>query len=211
MKHFVGGYKPTSLLNDLEVSATRAFIEVFGDAKVTICLAGDERDANEDDILSNLCHMISGSRFLPPNDTVHVFKTVISSFTDQHSDETNSFLEYIQDNYIGRTGGQKAHIPVQLWSQFEAVVSEEDTCLSILLEGLKNAWNTESSQEELVWATLGRFGLEEELQAVRWREPLLEVRYFCKYCNILSMIYFLKSAKTFATKNSLLQVPDRLY
>ena len=60
MKHFVGDYKPTSLLNDLEISATRAFIEVFGDVKVTICLAGDERDANEDDMLSNLCRMISG-------------------------------------------------------------------------------------------------------------------------------------------------------
>ena len=57
------------------------------------------------------------------------------------------------------------HIPVQLWSQFEAVVSNEGTCQSILLEGLKNVWNTESSQEELVWATIARFGLEEELQA----------------------------------------------
>ena len=105
MKHFVGDYKPTSLLTHLEISATRAFIEVFGDVKVTICLAGDERDANDDDMLSNLCRMISGLPFVPPNDTVHVFETVFISFTEQHSDEASSFLEYIQENYIGRTGG----------------------------------------------------------------------------------------------------------
>ena len=187
MKHFVGDFKPTSLLNDLEISATRAFIEVFGDVKVTICLADDERDANEDGMLSNLCHMISGLPFVPPNDTVHVFETVFCSFTDQHSDETKSFLEYIQDNYIGRTGGQKAHIPVQLWSQFEAVVSEEDICQSILLEGLK--YGTESNEDKLVWATIGRFGLEEELQAVRWREALLEVQFIFGSYNIYA--YFL--------------------
>ena len=82
--------------------------------------------------------------------------------------------EHIQDNYIG-SGGKEGRLPVKLWSQFEAVFSDEDTCQSILLQGLKNALNTESSQEELVWATIGRFGLEEELQAVLWREALLEV------------------------------------
>ena len=46
VKKFVGDYKPVSLLTDLEVSATRAFIQVFGDVKVTICWAGD-RNANE--------------------------------------------------------------------------------------------------------------------------------------------------------------------
>ena len=102
MKHFVGDFKPTSLLNDLEISATRAFIEVFGDVKVTICLADDERYPNEDGMLSNLCHMISGLPFVPPNDIVHVFETVFSPFADQHSHETSRFLKYIQDNFIGR-------------------------------------------------------------------------------------------------------------
>ena len=32
-----------------------------------------------------------------------------------------------------------------------------------------------SSQEELIWATIGRFALEEELHAMGWREALFEV------------------------------------
>ena len=131
----------------------------------------------EDSALSNLCHMISAMPFVPSQQTVHIFETVFRSCTDQHSEETSRFLDYIQDNFIGRTGGQKGHIPVHLWSQFEAVFGDEDTCQSILLEGLKKTLQMESdsSQEELVWATIGRFGLEEELQAMGWKEALLEV------------------------------------
>ena len=173
VKNFVGDYKPVSLLTDLEVAATRSFIEVFGDVKVTICLA--DKSGIEESVLSNLCHMISAMPFVPSQQTAHVFETVFRSCTDQQSKETLRFLDYIQDNFIGRTGGYKGHIPVHLWSQFEAVFGDEDTCQSILLQGLKNALNMESSQEELVWTTIGQFGLEEELQARGWSEALLEV------------------------------------
>ena len=205
VKDFVGNYKPTSLLTDLEVSATRTFIGVFGDVKVTICLA-QEGNANksgmEDTVLSNLCHMISAMPFVPSQQIVQVFEVVFRSCIDQHNNETSRFLDYIQDNFIGRTGGQDGHIPVQLWSQFEAVLGDKDSCCqSILLEGFE-VWSTESIQKELVWATIGRFGLDEELHAVRWRETLIEVQ-FIRNSSLLS---FLKSAKTPATENLLTNV-----
>ena len=178
MKNFVGDYKPVSLLTDLDISATRAFIQVFGDVKVTICWAGD-RNANEsgeeDRVLkSKFCHLLSAMPFVPPKEIERVFDDVFMSSIGRHSDEIDRFLGYIRDNYIG-TGGHKGRIPVQLWSQFEAVFSDDDTCQSILLQGSKNALNTELSQEELVWATIGCFALEEQLQAARWREALLHV------------------------------------
>ena len=183
MKNFVGDYKPTSLLTNFEVSASRAFIDVFGDVKVTICLAQEgnaDKSGTVDPVLFNFYHMISAMPFVPSEQTVYVFETVFRSCIDQNSNETSKFLDYIQDNFIGRTGSQKGHIPVQLWSQFEAVLSDKDSwCQSIVLQGLKDTFNTESSKDELVWATIGRFGLEEELQAVRWREALLEVEYVC--------------------------------
>ena len=70
-----------------------------------------------------------------------------------------------------------------------------------MLEGLENGWNTEWSQDELVWATIGRFGLEEELQAVRWKEELLQVQFISGSYNIPSLLSFPKSAKTFAANN----------
>ena len=176
VKHFVGDYKPTSLLTDLEISATTAFIKVFGDVKVTICLAED-RTANElgeeDPELSNFCHMIAAMPFVPPKEIERVFDAVFMACIGKHSKKIDDILVYARDNYIG-TGGKEEPIPVQLWSQFEAVFSDEDTCQSILLQGFKNA-NMESSQKDLIWATISRFGLEEELQAVRWRETLLQV------------------------------------
>ena len=178
VKNFVGDYKPVSLLTDLDISATRAFIQVFGDVKVTICWSGD-RNANEsgeEDLVlkSKFCHLLSAMPFVPPKEIERVFDDVFMSSIGRHSDEIDRFLGYIRHNYIG-TGGHKGRIPVQLWSQFEAVFSDDDTCQSILLQGSKNALNTELSQEELVWATIGRFALEEELQAARWREALLHV------------------------------------
>ena len=176
VKKFVGDYKPVSLLTDLEVSATRAFIQVFGDVKVTICLAED-RTANElgeeDPELANFCHMIAAMPFVPPKEIERVFDAVFMACIGKHSKKIDDILVYARDNYIG-TGGKEEPIPVQLWSQFEAVFSDEDTCQSILLQGFKNA-NMESSQKDLIWATISRFGLEEELQAVRWRETLLQV------------------------------------
>ena len=188
VKKFVGDYKPVSLLTDLEVSATRAFIQVFGDVKVTICLAED-RTANElgeeDPELSNFCHMIAAMPFVPPKEIERVFDAVFMACIGKHSKKIDDILVYARDNYIG-AGGQEEPIPVHLWSQFEAVLSDEDICQSILLEGLKKALNMEqnSSQEELVWATIGRFGLEEELQAMGWREALLEVEYIFRSYNI---------------------------
>ena len=176
VKKFVGDYKPVSLLTDLEVSATRAFIQVFGDVKVTICLAED-RTANElgeeDPELANFCHMIAAMPFVPPKEIERVFDAVFMACIGKHSKKIDDILVYARDNYIG-TGGKEEPIPVQLWSQFKAVFSDEDTCQSILLQGFKNA-NMESSQKDLIWATISRFGLEEELQAVRWREALLQV------------------------------------
>ena len=176
VKNYVGDYKPTSLLTDLEISATTAFIKVFGDVKVTICLAED-RTANElgeeDPELSNFCHMIAAMPFVPPKEIERVFDAVFMACIGKHSKKIDDILVYARDNYIG-TGGKEEPIPVQLWSQFKAVFSDEDTCQSILLQGFKNA-NMESSQKDLIWATISRFGLEEELQAVRWREALLQV------------------------------------
>ena len=176
VKKCVGDYKPVSLLTDLEVSATRAFIQVFGDVKVTICLAED-RTANElgeeDPELANFCHMIAAMPFVPPKEIERVFDAVFMACIGKHSKKIDDILVYARDNYIG-TGGKEEPIPVQLWSQFKAVFSDEDTCQSILLQGFKNA-NMESSQKDLIWATISRFGLEEELQAVRWRETLLQV------------------------------------
>ena len=178
MKNFVGDYKPTSLLNDMEVQATRAFIKVFGDVKVTICLAEGENSnesGEEDDlVLSKFQHMISAMPFLPPTDIERVFNTVFMACIGQHSNFIGQNLKYIQDNYIG-TRGQEGHIPVKLWNQFEAI--KEDSCQSILLqEQIKDTLKTKPTrQQELVWATIGRFGLEDELHAVRWREALLQV------------------------------------
>ena len=203
VKQFVGDYKPTSLLTDLEVSATRAFIGVFGDVKVTICGNAD-RSGTEDPVLFNFYHMISAMPFVPSQQTLQVFESVFRSCTDQRSKDTDKFLDYIQDNFIGRTGGRNDHIPVHLWSQFEAVHSDKDSCCqSILLQGIRNASNTELIPEkELVWATIGRFGLEEELQAVRWKEALFEVQFIPGS----SLLSFLKSAKTPATENLLIYV-----
>ena len=185
VKKFVGDYKPVSLLTDLEVSATRAFIQVFGDVKVTICLAEDrtaDELGEEDPELSNFCHMIAAMPFVPPKEIERVFDAVFMACIGKHSKKIDDILAYARDNYIG-TRGQEEPIPVHLWSQFEAVFSDEDTCQSILLQGFKNA-NMESSQKELIWATIGRFALEEELQAVRWREAFLQVN-----CQLYSSLF----------------------
>ena len=74
MKNFVGDYKPTSLLTDFETSASRAFIDVFGDVKVTICLAQEgnaDKSGTEDPVLFNFYHMISAMPFVPSEQTVH--------------------------------------------------------------------------------------------------------------------------------------------
>ena len=176
VKHFVGDYKPTSLLTDLEISATTAFIKVFGDVKVTICLA-EGRNANESGEEKDLFNMISAMPFVPPKEIERVFDNVFMTSIGKHSKKIDKFLVYFRDTYIG-TGGQEGHIPPQLWSQFEAILDKEDSyCQSILLqEGLKDTLKTElARQQESIWATIGRFGLEEEVQAVRWREAVLQV------------------------------------
>ena len=201
MEDFVGDYKPISLLTHLNVSAT--FIQVFGDVKVTICLAENrngkesvEENLNQVEHLDQveqvdqvLLNMISAMPFVPPKEIERVFRSVFMPYIGKHSNMIDKFLPYIQDNYIG-TGGQEGHIPVQLWSQFEAIYDQEESCCqtqSILLqEGSKEAKDTwtrlhKHSGEEPIWATIGRFGLEEELQAVRWREALLEVSANCAY------------------------------
>ena len=58
---------------------------------------------------------------------------------------------------------------------FDVFYLPKKNCEHFAFKGSKNALNTELSQEELVWATIGRFALEEELQAARWREALLHV------------------------------------
>ena len=97
------------------------------------------------------------------------------------------------------------HIPLHLWSQFDAL-NNDDTCLqSILLEECKSTdlerfksvrnGSTGSStdkKEDLLWTTIGRFGLEEELQRVRWIGGLFEEEvsnnmYLCRssFCTLL--------------------------
>ena len=93
MKSFVGDYRPDSLTSHLEVTASRAFIEVFGEVKVTICLSQGESDTSE---LSKICHMISAMPFVPSKDTARVFQTVFCPNNDQFSDGTKKFLEYIE-------------------------------------------------------------------------------------------------------------------
>ena len=97
--------------------------------------------------------------------------------------------------------------PLHIWSQFDAL-SSDDTCLqSILLEECKSTdlerfksvrngstGSTGSStdkKEELIWTTIGRFGLEEELQRVRWIGGLFEEEvsnnlYLCRspFCTL---------------------------
>ena len=97
--------------------------------------------------------------------------------------------------------------PLHIWSQFDAL-SKDDTCLqSILLEECKSTdlerfksvrngstGSTGSStdkKEDLLWTTIGRFGLEEELQRVRWIGGLFEEEvsnnmYLCRssFCTL---------------------------
>ena len=174
MKNFVGDYKPVSLLTHLEVSATLAFVKVFGDVKVTICLA-EGRNANESGEERFLSNMLSAMPFVPPKEIERVFAKVFMACIGKHSKKIDKFLLYIRDSYIG-TGGQGGHIPPQLWSQFEATLNNS-YCQSILLqEAFKDTLKTElAQQQDSIWTTIGRFGLEEELQAVRWREAQLQV------------------------------------
>ena len=87
------------------------------------------------------------------------------------------------------------HIPLHLWSQFDAL-NNDDTCLqSILLEeckstdlerfkssnGLSSTGSSTDKKEELLWTTIGLFGLEEELQRVRWiEEEVSNNMYLCR-------------------------------
>ena len=81
------------MTSHLEVTASRTFIEVFGEVKVTICLSQGESDTSE---LSKICHMISAMPFVPSKDTARVFQTVFCPNNDQFSDGTKKFLEYIE-------------------------------------------------------------------------------------------------------------------
>ena len=96
--------------------------------------------------------------------------------------------------------------PLHIWSQFDAL-SKDDTCLqSILLEeckstdlerfkssnGLSSTGSSTDKKEDLLWTTIGRFGLEEELQRVRWIEGLFDEEvsnnlYLCRspFCTLL--------------------------
>ena len=113
-----------------------------------------------------------------------VFSDVIDPLVDESravlSDNAHDYVDYFTATYIGclskRTNTRRpAKIKAERWSQYHNLMADKPHTNNSV-EGFNSAWNSSSTMNSNVWATIDHFRKEETLAVARWREEMAMVQ-----------------------------------